>query len=187
MLKVYGLQVHSRNFEVWYDYSELYQAREILKDFAPGRIKIAVGIDSFQGEKKYPTKKYLEVLEQVINKGAAVVIFGREKVMEGAMLLQDNLPTDSVLNLVELQPEPRVEAAIISQCDFYIGNLSGIFNIAVACHLPTVAVSCEAKNRDKRFKLCLSLCARDFLKMIVRMLPMSGDRLPAIMTALCTA
>ena len=151
LLKVYGLQVHSRNFEVWYDYSELYQAREILKDFAPGRIKIAVGIDSFQGEKKYPTKKYLEVLEQVIDKGAAVVIFGREKVMEGAMLLQDNLPTDSVLNLVELQPEPRVEAAIISQCDFYIGNLSGIFNTAVACHLPTVAVSCEAKNRDKRF------------------------------------
>jgi len=151
LLKVYGLQVHSRNIELWYDYSELYQAKEILKDFAPGKIKIALGIDSFRGENKYPTRKYLQALEQIIDKGAAVIIFGRDRVTEGATMIQESLPTESVLNLVEMQLEPRVEAAMISQCDMYIGNLSGIYNIAVACQLPTIAVSCEAKNRNAKF------------------------------------
>lgn len=151
LLKVYGLQIHSRNMELWYNYSELYQAKEILKDFAPDKLKIAVGIDAFKGENKYPTGKYLQALEKIADSGAAVVVFGREKVSEGAALLQENLSEGSVLNLVEMQLEPRVEAAIISQCDMYIGNLSGIYNIAVACRLPVVAVSCEAKNRSAKF------------------------------------
>jgi len=148
LLKACGLNVRSSHLEMWYNYSDLYRARSLLKNFDNKRIKIIAGIGS-SGARYYPVEKYLIAFQKIVEKGAAIVILGGPKETKGAKYLQENLPADSVLNLVELNLGWRVEAAVMSLADMYIGNFTGACDAASATHLPSICLSREAKNKSK--------------------------------------
>lgn len=151
LLKFYGIKVHSSYEELWYNATDLFKAQKLLEGFAEGKIKIAVGISADKGEKRYLASNYLTALEKIIDSGAAIVIFGDAAVKEDAKFLQESLPEESVINLVAVGGSMPFKVAVMSQLDMYIGNFNAFFDIAQACHLPVIGISCEAKDRSPKF------------------------------------
>jgi len=153
LLKSYGLNVNNTNSELWCNYSDLCQARNLIKDFAEDKVRIALNIDTSlgQGERRYPVEQYLVALKEIIKMNGAVVILGGPKEAEDAKFLETNLPKDFVLNLIGKTSGWRIDTAIMSQLDIYIGNMTGMCDIASALHMPVIAVSREAKDRPRKF------------------------------------
>ena len=148
ILKSYGLRVRDTSAEVWYDTTDYYLAKNLLADFAPGKMKIIVGIGAAVPARKYPIEKYLAAFQKIIDKGAVLVILGGPAEAEDAKFLQDNLPCESVKNLVEVHAGWRVDAAVIAQSDMYIGNDTGAMHISAVCHLPVIYLSRVSKDRN---------------------------------------
>jgi len=76
LLKAYGLKIKNTDLEVWFDKTDIFNAKNILKNFGENRIKIAVGIGATDIERKYPVEKYLIAFKKIISTGASIIIFG---------------------------------------------------------------------------------------------------------------
>lgn len=155
LLKAMGLQVRQTNAELWYDADDLYTAKKLLEGFAPNRIKVVVGLGANVPARRYPIEKYLTAFKRIINKSnGSIVIVGGPAEVEDAQFLEDNLPKEFVKNLADKKLGWRVDSAIISQSDMYIGNDTGTVHIAAAAKIPTIKVSREAEDRinDPAFK-----------------------------------
>ena len=160
LLKAFGLKIENTNLEIWYSREDYYQAKNILKNFADGRLKVAFGIGAGHPARHYPVEKYLKAIKKIINRGASILIFGGPAESEDAKFLKDNLPKEYVKNLVELNLSLRVTAALISQMDLYLGNDTGIAHFAAVFHIPTVKLMPEAKDREFVFDRGLSQVAQ---------------------------
>lgn len=147
LLKVYGLRIQSNYVEAFYNNSDIYKARKLIENFEPDRIRIAVGIGAQDPRRKYPIHKWLEVFERMIDKGVVLVFLGGPNEVSDARFFEKHLPSYSVLNLVGKTGSWRVDAAIMSEMDMYVGNSTGLYDVAGACRVPIVATSCEAKDR----------------------------------------
>ena len=149
ILQVYGLKISSNDLELWYDSKDLRLAQNILKDFAPNRIKVAVGIGANYRVRKYPVEKYVVALKEIIDKGAAIIILGGPSERDEAKFLEDNLPKEFVKNLVEVRAGWRVDAALISLTDIYIGNDTGTKHVAAALKKPIVTLTRDSKDHAR--------------------------------------
>ena len=152
VLKSFGLQVHSTDLEIWFDSGDLYEAKKILEGFAPNRVKISVGIGAGRPERKYPVEKYLVAFKEIINKGAAIIIFGGSSEIDDAKFLENNLPKKFVKNMVELKAGWRVDAAVMSLTDVYIGNFTGACDMAGALKKLVIALSPESPLVEQVFE-----------------------------------
>ena len=146
MLQGYGLKTGNTDIEVWFNGADLYAARRLLKNFGEGRIKIAVSIGANSPARKYPIEKYLAAFKVLVDKGAALVIFGGPSELDDAKFLENNLPEGSVKNFVEVGAGWRVDVAAMSLTDMYIGNFTGACDIAAALHKPVIALSRVARD-----------------------------------------
>ena len=152
VLESVGLKIGATNTEIWYTGEDLFRAKKISEGFAPGRIKIALGIGGKSHPGKiYPVSQYLPALKKIISKGAAVFIFGGATETDDAKFLRENLPEEFAKNIVALKAGWRLTSALISLSDLYIGNDTGTAHIAVAAKLPVITVICEAKSEEGDF------------------------------------
>lgn len=152
VLESMGLKVSSDYLEVWLGESDLQAAKNLLKDFAPGRQKIVVGIGANHPARKYPVYKYLQAFKKIVEKNAAFILIGGPAEVEDAKFLQDSLPENCVLNLIEKHLGWRVDAAVISQADGYIGNMTGCADVASVFDLPIIGLSSVSKYRLREAK-----------------------------------
>ena len=148
LLLTAGLKIESKNLELWYGLEDIRCAKNILKNFAHGRVKVALGIGASIPQRKYPVEKYLVALKEIIANGASIIIFGGADEIDDAKFLEDNLPAEFVKNIVKLKPSWRTTAAIMSMTDIYIGNDTGTMHIAAALKKPVIVVSRVAKNTE---------------------------------------
>ena len=144
-----GLKINSDELELWYDSEDIRIAKNILGDFAPNRLKIAFGLGANHIERRYPVKKYLVALKKIINKGAAIVILGGPSEMDDAKFLEDNLPKKFVLNVVKLNLGWRIDSAIISQTDMYLGNDTGTQHVSATLKKPVIVLSRDSKDHER--------------------------------------
>ncbi len=149
LLKSFSFDIRATNIEVWFSSEDSYRAQKILNGFAPNRIKIAVGLGANDIERRYPVEKYLVALKEIIAKGAAIIILGGPSERDEAKFLEDNLPADSVKNFVEIGAGWRVDAALISQTDMYIGNDTGTVHISAALKKPVIVLSRDSKDHTR--------------------------------------
>ena len=147
-LKFFGLRIERTFNELWYSAEDLYQAEKILEGFAAEGMKIAVGIGAGAPARHYPVEKYLIAFEKIIEKGASLVIFGGPSEIEDAKFLQDNLPAEFVKNIIPLNLNWRMTAALISLMDLYLGNDTGTAHCAATSKIPTITLSPEAQDRE---------------------------------------
>lgn len=152
IIKSYGLQIKNTQTEVWFDYEDVLNAKRLLKDFAPNKTKVIIGIGAGTPERKYPVEKYLQAFKKIVDKGAALIIIGGPSEAEDAKFLQDNLPADSVKNLVEFKTDWRTNCAVMAQADMYLANDTGLMHAAAALHLPIVYLSRTSKDRKQVFE-----------------------------------
>ena len=154
LLEASGLKVNRKDIEIWYSAEDFYTAENLLKDFAPGRIKVAVGIGANVPERKYPVEKYLEAFKQIIDKGASLVILGGSAEVDDAKFLQDNLPREFVKNIAGMKLNWRVTAAVIAQTNLYIGNDTGTVHCAAALKIPVIVLSRDSKDFAAKNPAC---------------------------------
>ena len=152
LLKAHGLKIGNTDIEIWFNNSDLYTARRLLKNFGEGRIKVAVGIGANSPARKYPIEKYLVAFKQIIDKGAALIILGGQSELDDAKFLEDNLPEEFVKNLVSENINWRVTMAAISQSDLYLGNDTGTQHVAAALEKPVIVLSRVARDIKDFFK-----------------------------------
>ena len=152
LLKAHGLKIGNTDIEVWFNNSDLYTARRLLKNFGEGRIKVAVGIGANSPARKYPIEKYLVAFKQIIDKGASIMIFGGKSELDDAEFLEDNLPEEFVKNFVSENINWRVTMAAISQSDLYLGNDTGTQHVAAALKKPVIVLSRVAQDLKKFYK-----------------------------------
>lgn len=151
LLTAFGWKVEDSSLELWYDAEDKFKAKKLLEGFAPGKIKIIVGIGASGSVRKYPVEKYLEAFKKIVEKDAAFILLGGPTDIEEAKFLQENLPAESVLNLVGKSGGWRVDSAIVKQSDLYIGNDAGTMHLASASGVPIIYLSRVAKDRKKHF------------------------------------
>ena len=151
LVQACGLKINSADLEIWYDEEDLRIAKDILKDFAPNRLKIAFGLAANTGNRRYPVEKYLIALKKIVEKGASLILLGGPTEIKDAQFLEDNLPKEFVKNVAKIHLGWRVDSAIISLTDMYLGNDTGTQHIAATFKKPVIVLSRETKDRLRKF------------------------------------
>ena len=153
LLRQAGLKIGDTRLEIWFERADLIAAERLMGNFAPNRIKISVGIGANHAARKYPVEKYLIAFSEIISKGASIIILGGPAEVDDAKFLEDNLPAEFVKNVVPIKTGWRIDAALMSLTDLYIGNMTGACDVAAALKLPIVTLSRVAKDITEFFKI----------------------------------
>ena len=118
-----------------------------------------LGLGAGGVNRKYPVEKYLVALKELIKKNLVFVIVGSKSELEDAQFIEENLPPEKVLNLVG-QTTLRETEAIISQMDFYLGNVTGVMHMAAAAQVPVLTIYRGAADKDDFLPGVCSECHR---------------------------
>lgn len=142
IIKALGFKAESRNPVIYISENNFNRADDILKKnginnddfilgFAPGAI--------FGNAKKWPPERFAEIGDIAAQRwGAKTIIFGSKKekyigsVVSNLMI---HTPVDfcGITSLEEA-------IAIISRCNFFVSNDSGLMHVAAALGVPTLAI-----------------------------------------------
>lgn len=154
ILKKVGLKVSDTSLELFLNKENISLANNILKNIKEK--KIVVGIEASEKNKTYPIEKLLKVLEELSKDNFCFVIISGSSGIQSAKYLEQRLP--KILNLAG-KTKINEAAAIVNQCDYYLGNDTGITHIAAAAKLPCLVISREASSTKE--KLPKGFCEND--------------------------
>lgn len=145
LLGLIGMTVEDDSMELWYGKRESSAAEKLLSSLSdPGRILIAVGLGAGIGNRKYPAKQYAEVLKILSRKyECSFVILGGKSEQDEAAMLQELLPSETILCNLAGRTSVLETAAVLSKTDIYVGNNTGVMHMAAAVGLPVVMPSPE--------------------------------------------
>ncbi|MBR5914399.1 MAG: glycosyltransferase family 9 protein [Selenomonadaceae bacterium] len=138
--------VANRELELWYNPLDMSNAKNLLE---PARRPIyALGMGGREKRKHYPPELYAKLVEKILleDPEATFVILGGGKAdSESAQIFKQNLDekifNKHVINLTN-KTNYRLSAAILSLCDMYIGNDTGIMHVAAAAKCPVLCPNC---------------------------------------------
>lgn len=149
------MPVANREIEVWYTPTEFSRAKSIIKDFPRPRYALMMGASGFS--RHYPPEKYAELIKMILAEEPTAVFInlgGGQIDLYSAQILQQALGEEifskHVVNLVN-QTNLRIDAAIMSLCDMYIGNNTGNMEVASAVKCPVLVAECFPKDLDSSF------------------------------------
>lgn len=147
LLRLLEMDVADERMEIWYSEADVRRAECLLQEGRQsGRFMMAIGLGAGQDSRKYPVEKYAEALREIGRKWEVYfVLLGGTKEQEEAQSLQALLPEALTCNLAG-QTSVLETAAVLSLCDMYIGNDTGVMHMAAAAGLPVVMVSREADD-----------------------------------------
>lgn len=95
-------------------------------------------------QKQWHFENYIELAENLtksegVLENARIAVFGAPGEEEQALPVVNAFPTEKVINLVG-KTTPMEAATILSQCDLFVGNDSGLMHTATAVDIPTVGL-----------------------------------------------
>jgi len=128
---------------MYYSAAQNKFADDMLSGFAGEKV-IAVGPTANWIGKTWEPEKFIEVLKWLRSQegpfmDAHVAVFAAPGEEGQAKPVFDSLPEDKRIDVIA-KGNPGQVAAVISKCDFYLGNDSGLMHIAAASNVPTVGV-----------------------------------------------
>jgi heptosyltransferase-2 len=115
--------------------------RVIRTDHAGPLVGIHAGAGAYSLARMWPVERFADVARGLARShGAAIIVLGGPDEVERSALLTEMIGKDGrVLNLAG-RASIHETAAIIEQCDLFVGNDSGPMHIAAAMRTPVVAV-----------------------------------------------
>ena len=144
--------VSNRNLEVWYTPEDFSFAKSIIKNLSKPLYVLMLGASGFV--RHYPPEKYAKLLEMILSEEPSATFLilggGQLDVMSTQILkqnLEEKLFSEHVIDLVG-KTNFRIDAAILSFCDIYIGNNTGSMAVATAVKCPVLVVECFPKDLD---------------------------------------
>ncbi len=151
LLEAAGIPVKDNSLELWVNEKSVAKASDILMKGLPQEcIPVVLGIGAGGDGRKYPAIKYGDAVNKIIEKyGSSLrfIILGGKTEEADASYLQENLPQDSVLNLVG-KTSLDESMAIISMASLYLGNDSGLMHAAAAVGVPVIVLYREAVDKE---------------------------------------
>ena len=117
----------------------------IAKTFIPqGEKVLAVGPTANWIGKTWPAENFIEIIKWLTGeggylRGAKVAVFAAPGEEEGAYQVLQSVPVENQIDVIA-KTDPGTAAAILSLCNFYIGNDSGLMHSAAASAVPTFGV-----------------------------------------------
>jgi lipopolysaccharide export system permease protein len=123
--------------KLWFTEAQMEKARALIP---AGERVIGVGPAANWIGKTWPAERFITVLQWLTAKGgvyegAKIAVFGapgEEEACNQVLVAMGERGIDAVA-----KGTPAEAAAMISLCDFYLGNDSGLMHCAAACGLPT--------------------------------------------------
>ncbi len=151
------MPVANRELEVWYTPTEFSTAKSLVNNLPRPRYILMMGASAVFPKRHYPPEKYAELVKLIINEEPTAVFInmgGGQMDLQSAQILQQSLGEEifskHVVNLVN-RTNFRIDAAIMSFCDMYIGNNTGNLEIASAVKCPVLVAECFPKDLDSSF------------------------------------
>lgn len=141
---VLQLPIVERSIEVWYTQQDIAFARERLAGFLKdGRRILAVVPGASMKGKQWPVENYVEVLRAIHRREpkTAFLVLGGPDDMQAAQQLQAALGKGRV-KVMAGAATFRQSAALLSFCQVYVGNDTGLLHIAAALGMPVLTVNC---------------------------------------------
>ena len=146
------LPVANRELEVWYTPADISMAKQIIRNFP--RPLYALMMGASHARRHYPPEKYAQLVKMILREEptATFINFGGGQVdLYSLHILKQSLGEElfnqHIVDLVN-KSNFRIDAAIMSFCDMYIGNNTGNMSIASAVKCPTLVVECFPKDLD---------------------------------------
>lgn len=140
-----GGRIDSRAMEVWPTGADKIEADryfELAGDAVHPRPWVALGIGASNGRKVWPWfGELLAALKQRMTFTPLAFVSSDE--LEITSRLREAMPECFLVS----QPL-RVTAVILSRCEIFVGNDSGLLHIAAAVGLPTVQISCHPRDGE---------------------------------------
>jgi ADP-heptose:LPS heptosyltransferase len=147
LLRFVGARVQEDRLEIWLQPDDVAHAQHILSNngVLESDLKIAVVPGALRARKIWPKEKYAELghwLRRAL--GARIVLIGGadEAILGDALHAELG---DGVINQMG-KTTLRQAAALLQQCDLYVGNDTGPMHIAAALGLPAVEISCHPRQ-----------------------------------------
>lgn len=147
VLKKSGFKVKKTHMELFYSEADSLRAKELLEDIPPNCKKVLLGLSAGAPNRKYPIEMYLVALRELAKKDLVFVIVGGKSEINDANLIEQNLPKGKVINLTG-KTNLRETEAVISQTDYYLGNVTGIMHMAAAAKVPVLAIYRDAHDKQ---------------------------------------
>ena len=127
-----------------------FQGETLLSPFKKrGGVTVAIGIG---GEWVFRTySRWLEVITILVKEtpDLSIVLLGSTNGLEDAARIERAVPSTQLLNLVG-ETSLAESCSVLRVCDVYLGADGGLWHMASACGLPTVALfaDCQLFNED---------------------------------------
>ena len=142
--------VANRELELWYTPLDKSSAKNFLES---ARKNIyALGMGGREKRKHYPPELYAKLVEKILNEDAEttfVILGGGKDDKESAQIFKQSLDekiiTEHVIDLTN-KTNYRQSAAILTLCNMYIGNDTGIMHVAAAAKCPVLCPNCFAAD-----------------------------------------
>lgn len=122
------------------------ELKKQAKDMLPQKAEkiIAVGPAANWIGKSWHTERFIELIERVRNeipeyKNAHVAVFAAPGEEYLAQPVLDSIKDGKGIDFIA-KTKPELAAALIAQCDLYIGNDSGLMHCAAASGIPTLGL-----------------------------------------------
>ncbi len=129
---------------LWFSKAQLSKADDLIGKPEAGHTIIAIGPAANWIGKTWPVDRFISICQWLIADNgyfpnARVAIFGAPGEENICQELIDSLPAERTINLVS-KGNPGEAAAMLSRCEFYLGNDSGLMHAAAAAGVKTFGV-----------------------------------------------
>ena len=144
--------VANRELEVWYTPTEFATAKNFVSNLSRPLYALMMGASN--PVRRYPPEKFAELVKMILNEEPTATFInlggGQADEISAQILFQqlgEEIFNKHVVNLVN-RSQYRLDAAIMSFCDIYIGNNTGTMWLACATKCPVLVAECLPKDLD---------------------------------------
>ena len=137
--------VVNRELELWYTPLDISNAKNFL--YSARRPIYALSMGGREKRKHYPPERYAKLVEMILAEDSAtfVILGGGKDDVNSAQTFKQSLDekifSEHVIDLTN-KTSYRLSAAILTLCDMYIGNDTGIMHVAAAAKCPVLCPNC---------------------------------------------
>ncbi len=142
ILKEIGLTVTKSDPKLYISRGQAERARELLirEGIPDDKLIVGIGPGAIYGEaKRWPAERFAEVADRAANTwGASVIILGSEKEIGIGNTVLRSMKSNATNFCGRLSL--RASVGVLSFCDYFVTNDSGLMHIAAALGVPTIAI-----------------------------------------------
>jgi len=146
LLEVLGITATNRELEMWWDDRDERRAKEHFprQETLPGIPQIGIHLGAATPSKRWGEEDFAALIDELEEFGGNILVFGGEQDIPFAHEVMDGLQA-KVVNLVGKLSLCEM-AALISQCQVFIGCDTGPTHLAAACGTPVVSLFSAANE-----------------------------------------